>query len=407
MNAMQTREEGAPSVYLDHNATAPLRPEVGQLWHELTAEGLGNPSSLHASGRRARDVIDQARERVAMALGVLEDEVVFTASGTEANNVALFGRAGALPRDRSILVGPTEHPSVLAVMDRLEAAGRKIRRLAVDHRGLINLEQLAFLTEQAKVGLISIQLANNEVGTVQPLAELATYSTGDGDGPRPTLHVDAVQALGRLPLDLGGELRHVDLCSLSMHKVGGPLGVGLLIRRRGLAMAPHLFGGGQEEGLRPGTENPAAIGAAALAVQLAVRDQQAHAKQVRELTDELFADLSRELPSLTLIGPPIDDHAARLPNTLCLSVDGMDARMLVTRLDLHGIEVSAGSACSSGAVEASHVLLAMGYDDATSRTGLRFSLGQSTTRSDCKRAVDVLVKVISPSLATRDNQADL
>jgi cysteine desulfurase len=290
-------------------------------------------------------------------------------------------------------------------MARLESIGRPVKRLAVDRSGLINPEQIAFLAEQAKVGLISVQLANNEVGTVQPLTELATYF-GPG-AERPSLHVDAVQALGRLPLDLGSELRHVDLCSLSLHKIGGPLGVGVLMRRRGVPMAAHLFGGGQEEGLRPGTENPAAIGAAALAIELAVGEQAHVERSLRALTRELHTELLQALPDLQLLGPPIEDERARLPNTLCLSLPNQDARMLVTRLDMLGVEVSAGSACSSGAVEASHVLLAMGLDEQAARTGLRLSLGRNTTRSDCKRAVDVLVKVISLSLATHDNGADL
>ena len=397
--------EGAPRVRLDHNATTPLRPEVGRLWQELTSRGLGNPSGLHTSGRAARDVIDQAREKVAAALGVHEEEVIFTASGTEANNVALFGRAATLDPDRVILAGPTEHPSVHEPVERLAAEGRTVKRLAVDRSGLVNPEQVAFLLESAPVGLVTLQLANNEVGTVQPMAELAGLLQPRGQGP--TLHVDAVQALGRLPLDLSGELERVDLVSLSMHKVGGPLGVGILVRRKGTPLTSPLLGGGQEDGLRPGTESAPAIGAAALAVELAVRDQEQQERGLRELATELWRGLSAGLPGVQLLGPPIEAAAKRLPNTLTLLVDGADGRMLVTRLDMLGLECSAGSACSSGAVEASHVLMAMGFDEVAARGGLRLSLGRNTSRSDCKRALDVLVKEFSPLLATRNNSVDL
>ena len=400
-----TTEHGAPPVRMDHNATTDLRPEVAGRWRALTEAGLGNPSSLHASGRAARDVIDQAREQVAAALGVHEDEVTFTAGGTEANNLALFGRAARLSRDALVVGGPTEHASVQRVLDRLEAAGRPVRRLAVDGRGRVNPEQLAFLLESRPVGLVTLQAANSEVGTVQPLEELAALLGPRGRGP--TLHVDAVQALGRLPLDLDGALDRVDLLALSLHKVGGPLGVGVLVRRKGTALASPLVGGGQEEGLRPGTENAAAIGAAALAVELAVRDRAHQAATWRELAGDLWAGLAEDLPGVELLGPPLDAPEQRLPNTLGLRVPGQDARLLVTRLDMLGLECSAGSACSSGAVEASHVLLAMGLDERAAREGLRLSLGRNTTASDCKRARAILVKVISPLLATRDTPHDL
>ena len=388
-------------VYLDHNATSPLRPKVARLWRELSAEGLGNPSSLHHSGRRARAVIDDARARIAQALGVLEDEIVFTSGGTESNNLALFG----LPGRGAIVTTPIEHSAVLKVTEELARRGRLIKYVAIGPRGRINPEQVAFTMDSAQVDLVSIGLANNELGTVQPLADLAPYfETAER---RPKLHIDAVQALGRVPLDLSGSLAHVDLASFSMHKLGGPLGVGVLFVRRGTQLGPLAFGGGHEEGLRPGTENAPAIAASALAVELAVAGRAAEAERLGTLTRAIWKALSEKNDDLVLLGPPLDEPHARLQNTLLFLAPGRDARMLVTRLDQLGIEVSAGSACASGAVERSHVLDAIGLDEDRARSGLRLSIGWNTTGADCKHAVEVMGKVFSPEYATRDNSIDL
>jgi len=374
-------------IYLDHNATSPLRPKVARLWRELSAEGLGNPSSLHASGRRARAVIDDARVRMAAALGVHEEELVFTSGGTESNNLALLGSPGS----RAILATPIEHPSVLEPVAELARRGRQVKPLAVGPTGRINPDQVAFMMETTPVDLMTIGIANNEIGTVQPVEDLKPYL--DSAERRPRLHIDAVQALGRIPLNFQGALRHVDLASFSMHKVGGPLGVGVLFVRRGVELAPLAFGGGHEEGMRPGTESAAAIASAALAVELAVGSMEAEALRMRTLTRAIWEAIGGEERGLQLLGPPMLNETERLPNTLSFLATGRDARMLVTRLDREGVELSAGSACSSGAVERSHVLDALGVLESDARSGLRISIGWNTTGSDCKRAVDALGKV--------------
>ncbi len=381
-------------VYLDHNSTSPLRPEVrARLIAVLDALG-GNPSSLHAEGRRARGVLDQAREQVAAALGVHEEEVIFTSGGTESNNLALLGVLDAAPRARGLVTSAIEHSSVLGAAREIAAGGRPLALVPVDGAGRIDPEALVSAARRTPPALVSIQAANNEVGTLQPLADLAARVAAL-PGPPPLLHTDAVQALGRIPLDLGGW----DLASFSAHKLGGPVGVGVLWRRRGTALRPRTFGGAQEHELRPGTEDTAGIAAAALAIELAVREREDRARTTAALARELATDLARAIPALELLGPPLD-AADRLHNTLCVLVPGTDGKVLVTRLDLDGLAVSAGSACASGSLEPSHVLLAMGHDEARARAGLRLSLGWSTTRADCKRAVDILRKTFAPSHAT-------
>ena len=242
-------------VYLDHNATTPQRPEVSELLARLAREPLGNPSSLHAAGRRARHAIDEARERVAAALGVDDDEVVFTSGGTESNNLALTGALTALEGSPGLVTSAVEHSAVLATARALEASGTPLRVVEVDAEGRVDAGQIGRAARDAAAGLVSVQAANNEIGVVQPLAQVARAL---GELPsRPLLHTDAVQALGRIPLPLR-ELG-VDLASFSAHKVGGPLGVGILFRRQGVALQPLLHGGEQEASLRPGTENAAGI----------------------------------------------------------------------------------------------------------------------------------------------------
>jgi cysteine desulfurase len=377
-------------VYLDHNATTPLRPEVRTLLAELQGEPLGNPSSLHASGRRARHLIDEARARVAAALHVHEDEVVFTAGGTEATNLALAGALAAAGPPAGLVTSAVEHSSVLATAAALERGGHPVERAGVDPQGRLALDALAAAIARPSTALVSIQRANNEVGVVHALERVVELARGRAGKPA-LVHTDAVQALGRTTVTLGAG--GADLASFSAHKVGGPPGVGILYRRRGVALVPLLFGGDHEGGLRPGTEAAANIAAAALAIELAARERAQHAARTAPLTRSLWTELASRLPEARLIGPPID-ASDRLPNTLCVALPRTDGKVLVARLDLEGLEVSAGSACASGALEPSHVLSAMGLDESAARAGLRLSLGWSTTRAECAAAVDILVKVV-------------
>ena len=384
-------------VYLDHNATTPLREEARERWLEVSARIRGNPSSVHAAGRRARSIVDDSRARVAGALGVAEDEIVFTSGGTESNNLALFGVLAAAPAGHALVTSAIEHSSVLGPARELAARGRPLTLLSVDSQGRVDPGELSAALRRAPAALVSIQAANNEIGTLQPLAELARSLADLPPGTRPRFHTDAAQALGRVEVDLAS--RGVDLATFSAHKVGGPSGIGILWRAKGTPLHPRLFGGGQELELRPGTEDVPGIAAAACAIELAVQEQAEYARATGELVRFLWKELERELDGVRLLGPPLESHE-RLPNTLCVLVPGTDGKVLVTRLDLEGLETSAGSACASGSIEPSHVLVALGLDENAARSGLRLSLGRSTTHDECKRAVDILKKVFAPSRAT-------
>jgi cysteine desulfurase len=377
-------------VYLDHNATTPMRPEVrARFLERLDALG-GNPSSVHASGRAARAALDEAREQTAAALGVHEDEIVFTGGGTEALQTAVLGAvraAGPLP---GLVTSAIEHSAVLGAADELAREGRAVRRVPVDGAGRIAVERVLADAAEVRPAVVSIQTANNEIGSVMPIEELARALAETR--PAPLVHTDAVQALGRVPVTLAGS--GVALAGFSAHKIGGPLGVGILYRRRGIALRAPFTGGGQEAGVRPGTENVPAISAAALAVEIAVRETAAAAARWRRLSGSFWAQVQRVVPGIELNGPPIDD-AGRLPNTLNLGFranagPALDGRMLVARLDLEGLEVSAGSACASGSLEPSHVLLALGQSPERARAALRVSFGWATSDEDVHMAVETL-----------------
>jgi len=382
------------AVYLDHNSTTPLREEARAEMLRVLAQLEGNPSSPHARGRRARDLLDRARERVAEALGVDEEEIIFTSGGTESNNLALLGALRRLPRPGRVVTTSIEHSSVLEAGRRAQREGHSVEWLEVDSRGDFDPAQLA---ERARgADLVSVMAANNEVGACAPLEHVAEWIGPPADAGsergarRPLLHTDAVQALGRVPLML--REWEVDLASFSAHKVGGPVGVGILFRRKGVELEPLMYGGGQEGGLRPGTENVAAVSAAALATELAVREQGGFAQHADHLARVLWDGLEGARLGIRLAGPPLD--ARRLPGTLSLVVPNVDGRMLVTRLDLEGLQVSAGSACASGSIEPSHVLSAMGYSGDEARAGLRVSIGRTTTLADVREAVETLRRTL-------------
>ncbi|MDX2169219.1 MAG: cysteine desulfurase family protein, partial [Deltaproteobacteria bacterium] len=363
-------------IYLDPNASAPLRREAAAAMAELAARAPGNPSSAHAAGRAARAALEQARRVLAAALGVRAGEVVFTSGGTESNNLALLG-ALSDPHGAHVVVSPIEHASVLGPVRELERRGARVSWLAVDAAGRIDPADVAAACEPA-TALVSVGWANNEIGTVQPIAAIAAQCRARGV----LLHVDAAQALGKLRLDLSD----VDLCSLSAHKLGGPVGVGALVVRRGVALRPLVWGGEQERGARPGTENAAGAVGFAAALQAAAGDDAAALGARR---DRLWAAIA-DLPGVRRHSPvePV------LAGVLNVSLDGLRGEALVAGLDLEGVAVSVGSACAAGSGEPSHVLRAIGCDDATASGALRFSLGPTTTAADVDAAAAALRRVV-------------
>lgn len=346
------------SAYLDHNATTPMRPEALAALVEAARAG-GNPSSVHGHGRNARRIVDEARASVAEAVGARPSDIVFTGGGTEANQLALRGLRAA-----GILASAIEHDSALP-------AGAV--RVPVTADGVVDLEALDRLLAAApKPALVVLMLANNETGVIQPVAEAVRIVRAHGA----LIHCDAVQALGKIPfglLDLG-----VDTLAVSAHKIGGPQGVGALALRPDLAIAPLLTGGGQESGRRAGTENvPGIAGFAAAARAMG------GLQPLAALRDDMERRLKAVAPSLRVWG----DASGRLPNTSCFGVSGLKSETQVIALDLAGVAVSAGSACSSGKVRQSHVLAAMGADAASAGSAIRVSLGWTTQATDVERLV--------------------
>jgi cysteine desulfurase len=359
--------------YLDYNATAPLRPVVREAM--VAALSLtGNPSSIHAEGRAARAAIETARGKVAGLLRARPDDVIFTSGGTEANALGLVPGAA----DERLHVSAVEHPSVLAG-GRFSAA--QVSRLPVTADGVIDLDFLA--SELAKPHLkgtrflVSLMVANNETGALQPIAAAAEI-VHDAGG---VLHSDAVQAAGKVPLDMAA--LGADLVSLSAHKLGGPKGIGALVLRKGIAVEPLLKGGGQEVRRRAGTENVAGIVGFGVAAEAAAAGLDA-GRTIADLRDALEARALAIAPEAVVLS----GRVARLPNTSCIAVPSTKAETLVIGLDLAGVAVSAGSACSSGKVEASHVLNAMGVGSELSRSAIRVSLGYGSTPADIERFIE-------------------
>jgi len=370
-------------IYLDHAATTPVRPEAVAAMAPLL--GAYNPSSLHAEGRAARTVVDDARASVARVLSAAPREIVFTGSGSEADGLALLGAARALVGSRRhVVTSAIEHPAVLRAVDMLEGEGWRATRLPVDARGLIDPAAFAAALTPDTV-LASIMLANNEIGVVQPVAELARLARA-----RSVLfHTDAVQAAGWLSLDVGA--LGVDLLSLSAHKFHGPKGVGILFVRSGVDVAPLSGGGGQERGLRAGTENVAGIAGLATALALAEAERPEASRRVAALRDRLEAAIRAQIPGTIVNGA----GAPRLPGILSVAFADVPSDALLMRLDLDGIAASAGSACAAGALEPSHVTAALGLDARYRLGTIRFSLGRATTEAE----IDAVIRRLPELLA--------
>ena len=358
---------GSGPIYLDYNATAPIKPQVV----EAVAEAMvlaGNPSSVHGFGRDVRKRIEDAREQIAALVDCTPAELVFTAGGTEANNTALRG-AGR----RALIVSAIEHPAVLRTAEAV--ADDPVVVLPVDGDGVLDMAALdEALGEHGPEALVSVMLANNETGVIQPVAEIAARARAAGA----LVHCDAVQAPGRIPVSFAG--LGVDMMSIAAHKFAGPKGIGALVVRSGLDIAPLITGGGQERGLRGGTENAAGIVGFGAAAALA-RDDLARAGEIAALRDGLEARLRETEPDVVIFS----EGAERLPNTSCLTMPGVQSETQVMGLDLAGVAVSAGSACSSGKVEPSHVLRALGAPDGIGGCAIRVSMGWATTEDEIER----------------------
>jgi cysteine desulfurase len=388
------------SVYLDHAASTPLRPEaLAAMLPILQGEGA-NPSSPHAPGRRARQALDEAHERLARSIGAEARAVVFTGGGTEAINLAVKGAAwaGKAAGHRIVTTG-VEHKAVLESCLLLEKFGFEVQRLPVDRYGRLDPDDLTAALGERTI-LVSLQLANNEVGTIQPLTELIERVRAASPA---LVHVDAVQGAAHLPLDVTA--LGADLVSLAAHKVEGPKGVGALWIRRGVAILPQVHGGSQERYRRAGTENVAGAVGMAVAFELAAAERATTAPAVRERRDRLRAALLA-VEGVELTGHPVE----RLPNSLSLVVADVPGDDLVIALDLEEVACSTGSACTSGSSEPSHVLAAMGYPAAEARCALRLSLGRRSSDEDIETAVRIVPGAIErlragrARLATRPGQ---
>jgi len=375
-------------VYLDHAATTPMLPEVLASMTPYFLDEPGNPSSLHASGRRARRAVEEAREAIALALGARPSEVVFTGSGTEADNLAVKGiywaRRDADPARTRIVASAVEHHAVLDAVDWLvEHEGATVTWLPVDAYGRVSADSLREALAD-DVALVTVMWANNEVGTVQPVRELAAVAAEAGV----PFHSDAVQAVGQLPVDFADS--GVDALTITGHKIGGPKGIGALLLRTGVACTPLLHGGGQERDVRSGTlDTPSIVGLGA-AVRIAVEQRVTNAARLSGLRDSLVKAVLAAVPDATLNGDPED----RLPSNAHLSFPGCEGDALLLLLDARGIECSTGSACTAGIARPSHVLTAMGLDEEVARGSLRFSLGHTNTESDVAALADAIVPVV-------------
>ena len=375
-------------VYLDHAATTPMLPVAIEEMTRHLGE-TGNPSSLHASGRRARRVVEEARETIAQALNCRPGDVVFTSGGTESDNLALKGtywaRRDAEPRRVRVLASAIEHHAVLdPLMWLAQEEGAEVELLPVDEQGRLRVEVLRESIERdpGSVALVSVMWANNEVGTLQPLDEVVALAAPHGI----PVHTDAVQALGAVPVDFAAS--GVDLMTITGHKVGGPYGVGALLVRRELEVTAMMHGGGQERDIRSGTLDAPAIAGFAAAVEAAVKTQGEHAERMAVLRDRLLAEVQRVVPEAIANGHPTE----RLPGNAHLRFPGCAGDSLLMLLDARDIECSTGSACSAGVAQPSHVLMAMGLPEEDALSSLRFSLGHTNTDAD----VEALVAAIGP-----------
>lgn len=376
-------------VYLDNAATTALDPRVYEAMKPYFEEKYGNPSSFHTPGKQVKDDLDAARVRIAGLLGARSEEIIFTSGGTESDNLAILGFARAnKEHGKHIITTPVEHHAVLHVMDQLMREGFEITFLEIDEFGRVSPEQVIEALRPDTI-LVSIMYANNEIGTIEPIGEIGNaiekYRTSN-DVSFPVFHTDAAQAAGYLELDT--KKLHVDMLSLNGSKVYGPKGVGLLFRKRGLRIEPLIFGGGQEGGIRPGTENAVGIIGLAKALEIVADERVAESKRLVALRDKLADGIMKLVPKVRLNG----HLQERLPNNVSVSVGDIEGEALLLYLDAKGIYCSTGSACTSASLDPSHVVIALGLPGEVAHGTMRFSLGRSTTEED----IDYVLEELPP-----------
>jgi cysteine desulfurase len=385
------------AIYLDYAATTPLDPRVLEAMMPYLTEKFGNPNSIHAFGREARKAVDEAREKIAALLNCRPSELVFTSGGTESDNLALRGVVAAYrQKGNQIVTTAIEHHAVLHTCRALQDEGFEVTYLPVDEHGLVSPEQVAEAVTDRTI-LVSIMHANNEIGTMEPLADIVRAVKEKR--PDVLVHTDAVQTVGHIPVDV--EALGVDLLSFAAHKFYGPKGVGGLFVRRGVKLVPQLTGGGQERNRRSGTENVAGIVGMARALEIAVAEMPREIPRLQTLRDELINGVLAQIPDSRLNGHPTQ----RLPHNANFSFLGVEGEALLLQLDLHGIAASSGSACTSGSLEPSHVLLALGLSHEWALGSLRLTLGRFTTRQHLERVLAVLPSIVEKLRALTSQMA--
>ena len=373
-------------IYLDYAATTPILEEVLEEMLPYQRQFFGNPSSVYSAGREAKKGLEDARERVAGAIGALPSEIIFSSGGTEADNMAVKGTAFShRSRGNHIVTTSIEHHAVLHTAEWLEKQGFRVTFLPVTREGVVDLDALSASLSSETV-LVSVMLANNEVGSIQPLAQVSKIVR---ERCRALLHTDAVQGLGKIPIDVGK--LGFDMASFAAHKLGGPKGVGALWVRHKTVIEPISHGGGQERGMRSGTPNVAGIVGFGKAAEIAAREVEAEAVRLASLRDRLQAAI---LSSITEVEVNAGG-APRLPGTLSMCIKGVEGESLLLMLDSKGIAASSGSACASGSLDPSHVLMAMGIPPEMAHGSLRFSVGRGSADTEVDKAVEVLAQVVA------------
>ena len=373
-------------IYLDHAATTPVREEVFEAMKPFYGPRFGNPSSTHRWGREARAALDEARERVGRCLGARADEICFTSGGTEADNLAILGAWRALKAKgrTAVVTTPIEHKAILGAVHQAAQEGAEERFLGMTHDGVIDPASFDALVDD-KVAVCTIMWVNNEIGSIQPVPELAAKAKQRGA----LVHTDAVQAFGKIRID--SQTQQFDFLTISGHKFGAPKGIGALFIRRGTHIEPLMHGGTQDRGRRPGTENVAAAVGLARAAELTLAECEAHCARIRKLRDKLEAGILAMIPDAVIHGR----GAERAPHILNVSVPGTDSESLLMALDLRGIAASGGSACQSGSISPSHVLTAIGVRPDLASAAIRMSLGVLTTDQSIDRVIEVFPALVA------------